>query len=112
MTPSTQMVLIIVASAASALLAARYALKRLVDVAWLMSLTLVVGLPLWVTCDSYLLYALPTVWWFDPREPFAPYFLLYLPLSLAIAVTPAAAVMVIARRCVALIQRQQASPAE
>jgi hypothetical protein len=70
------------------------------------------GLALWVTCDSYLLHAVPTVWWFDPLEPFAPYFLLYLPLSLVIAVTPAAALIVITRWCFALVQRQQTSTAE
>jgi hypothetical protein len=109
---SAQLILIILIPSASALLASRYALRQPADTAWFVGLTLIVGLALWITCDKYLLHALPTVWWFDPREPFAPYFLLYLPLSLAIAVTPAAAVMVIARRCFALIQRQQASPAE
>jgi hypothetical protein len=105
MIASAQMVFIIILSGGCALLASRYALKRLVDVAWLAGLTLIVGLPLWATCDSYLVRALPTVWWFDPREPFAPYVLLYLPLSLVIAATPAAALIGIARGCLALTQR-------
>jgi hypothetical protein len=49
------------------------------------------------------------VWWFDPREPFAPYFLLYLPLSPVIAATPAAALIGIAHWCLGLLQRQQTS---
>ena len=52
---------------------------------------------IWRTCDHYLLKILPTVWWFDPREPFAPYFLLYLPLSMLLAVTPAAALLAMLR---------------
>jgi hypothetical protein len=106
------MVVIIFISSASALLISRFAMRRSADVAWLAGLTLIMGLALWVTCDSYLLHAVPTVWWFDPLEPFAPYFLLYLPLSLVIAVTPAAALIVITRWCFALVQRQQTSTAE
>ena len=109
MTASAQMVLIILISSASALLISRYAMRQPADAAWLAGLTLIVGLPLWATCDSYLLRALPAVWWFNPREPFAPYFLLYLPLSLVIAATPAAALIGIARWCSGLIQRQQTS---
>ena len=60
-------------------------------------LTIGLGLPIWRTCDHYLLKILPTVWWFDPREPFAPYFLLYLPLSMLLAVTPAAALLAMLR---------------
>ena len=35
--------------------------------------------------------------WFDPREPFAPYFLLYLPMSMSTALLAAAALIQIAR---------------
>ncbi len=105
MIASTQLSLAIALSVTSALLVLRYTLKRLVHVAWLVSLTLMAGLPIWLTCDSYLLQVLTTVWWFDPREPFAPYVLLYLPLSLVIAATPAAALIGIARGCLALTQR-------
>ena len=60
-------------------------------------LTAVIAIPLWITCDGFLLRLLPTVWWFDPAEPFAPYLLLYLPLSFLIAVTPAAALIMLVR---------------
>jgi hypothetical protein len=109
MIASVQMIFIIILSAGCALLASRHALRRLVDMAWVAGLTLTIGLPIWLTCDSYLLHLLPTVWWFDPREPFAPYFLLYLPLSLVIAATPAAALIGIAHWCLGLLQRQQTS---
>src|SRR3712207_4832397 len=89
MIASVQMIVIIILSAGCALLVSHHALKRLVDMAWLAGLTLTIGLPIWLNCDSYLLHLLPIVWWFDPREPFAPYVLLYLPLSLVIATTPA-----------------------
>ena len=36
-------------------------------------MTIGLGLPIWMTCDHYLLKILPTVLWFDPREPFAPF---------------------------------------
>ena len=112
MTASVQMVLIIVASAALALTASRHAVRAPFDAAWLGVLTLAIGLPLWVTCDTYLLRVLPTVWWFDPREPLSPYFLLYLPLSVLLAVTPAAGLIMATRRCAALIRRSSLSAAE
>jgi hypothetical protein len=85
MLASIQMVLIIVAAAAAAAVATKHVVGSARDAAALAILTIAVGLPLWITFKI-----LPTVLWFDPREPFAPYFLLYLPLSIVLAVTPAA----------------------
>jgi hypothetical protein len=95
--PSLAMVLVIAAAVIVAALAARRAVRRPWYGFVLAALTLLIGVPFWVTCDHHLLKVLPTVWWFDPREPFAPYFLLYLPLSLVLAVTPAAALLVLVR---------------
>jgi hypothetical protein len=94
---SFAMVLIIVAALVAAVFSARIAVGRLWHGAGLAALTLLIGLPFWVTCDHHLLKVLPIVWWFDSREPFTPYFLLYLPLCLALAVPPAAALLKIAR---------------
>ena len=105
---STHMVLIIAASAAAAMLAARYAIRRLQDGFALAVLALLIGLPLWATCDSHLLNVLPTVWWFEPREPFAPYFLLYLPLSITLAVMPAAALIGVIRLCAMFFRQEKA----
>ena len=105
MIASIQMVLTIALAATAALLASRHAVRRPFDATWLAGLTLAIAWPLWVTCDRYLLQVLPTVWWFGPSEPFAPYFLLYLPLSVLLAVTPAAALIVVARRGAAWIRR-------
>ena len=60
-------------------------------------ITVLIAFPLWITCDRFLLKVLPSVEWFDPNEPFAPYFLLYLPLSVLLAIPPAAALIIIAR---------------
>jgi len=111
MIASAQMILVIIVTAACACLAARRAVRRGSDVAWLAVLTPVIGLPLWITCDATLLRVLPDVWWFDPREPLAPYVLLYLPLSMALAVVPASALLVGARRCVALLRRDRLAAA-
>jgi hypothetical protein len=91
------MVLVIAAAVIVAALAARRAVRRPWHGFVLATLTLLIGVPFWVTCDHHLLKVLPTVWWFDPREPFAPYFLLNLPLSLVLAVTPAAALLNLVR---------------
>jgi hypothetical protein len=100
MLASIQMVLIIVAAAAAAAVATKHVVGRARDAAALAILTIAVGLPLWITFKI-----LPTVLWFDPREPFAPYFLLYLPLSIVLAVTPAAAFVAIARLCARCIRQ-------
>ena len=105
MLASIQMVLIIVAAAAAAAVATKHVVGRARDAAALAIMTIALGLPLWITCDHYLLKILPTVLWFDPREPFAPYFLLYLPLSIVLAVTPAAAFVAIARLCARRIRQ-------
>lgn len=111
MNGSPAMVLIMVAAGAAAILAAYHAVKRPLDGLSLAALTLLIGLPLWVTCDSHLARFLPTVRWFDPREPFAPYFLLYLPLSLALAVTPAAVLIAVVRLCTRRLRRGRAAGA-
>jgi hypothetical protein len=97
MSASIQIIIIIVAAAAAAGVATKHVVRRVRDACTLAVLTIGLGLPIWRTCDHYLLKILPTVWWFDPREPFAPYFLLYLPLSMLLAVTPAAALLAMLR---------------
>ena|SRR3712207_4305135 len=101
MIASIHMVLLITAAGVAAILATRHAVQGPVDAVALTVLTLALGLPLWITCDHYLLKVIPTVWWFDPTEPLAPYFLLYLPLSMTVAATPAAAVVALAKFCTA-----------
>jgi hypothetical protein len=93
------LVVIIAAAVTVAIVAARRAVRTAWDGLALLTLTLLVGLPLWVTCDQHVVEILPTVGWFDPAEPFAPYFLLYLPLSLIVAVTLAAVVISATRLC-------------
>jgi uncharacterized membrane protein len=90
------MIGILVAAGAIALASA----QRVASGYGLPALAVITGLiavPLWITCDRFLLKLLPTVEWFDPKEPFAPYFLLYLPLSVLLAVPPAAVLIMIAR---------------
>ena len=99
MIATIEMTLLISAAVIAALFSAHRAVRRPMDGLALIVLTLVIALPLWVTCDRYALKVLPTVAWFDPAEPFAPYFLLYLPLSIVFAVSPAAAAIVISRLC-------------
>jgi hypothetical protein len=87
MTSSFLMIVIFVAAAASALASAQrvgsgYGLPALAVS------TVLIAVPLWISCDRFLLKILPTVEWFDPKEPFAPYFLLYLPLSVLLAIPP------------------------
>lgn len=91
---SLTIALIILIVVALAIVGGRYAIRRPLDAFLLAALTLLIGLPLWLTCDSHLVLMLPQVDWFDPREPFAPYFLLYLPLSFLIAATIAAALII------------------
>jgi uncharacterized membrane protein len=93
---SILMIVIVLAAGAGALASAQrvasgYGLPALAVI------TAVIALPLWITCDRFLLNLLPTVEWFDPKEPFAPYFLLYLPLCVLLAVPPAAVLIMIAR---------------
>ena len=98
MLPSIQMVLIIVAAAAAAAVATKHVVGRARDAAALAILTIALGLPLWITCEHSSQDPTDRVV-FDPREPFAPYSLLYLPLSIVFAVTRAAAFVAIAPLC-------------
>ena len=96
MAASILMIVILGAAAAGALASAQrvasgYGLPALAVI------TVLIAFPLWITCDRFLLKVLPPVEWFDPKEPFAPYFLLYLPLSVLLAVPPAVALIVVAR---------------
>ena len=96
MAASILMIVILAAAGAGALASARrvasgYGLPALAVI------TVLIAFPLWITCDRFLLKLLPPVEWFDPKEPFAPYFLLYLPLSVLLAVPPAAALIIVAR---------------
>jgi hypothetical protein len=91
------MILIIFCAGALAFASAR-AVASGYGLAALVVITPAIALPLWITCDRFLLQGLPTVWWFDAAEPFAPYFLLYLPLSVLLAIPPAAALIIITRR--------------
>ena len=93
---SILMIMILAAAGAGALasgqrVASGYGLLALAVI------TVLIAFPLWITCDRFLLKVLPPVEWFDPKEPFAPYFLLYLPLSVLLAIPPAAALIIIAR---------------
>ena len=101
------MIGIIAVAAGAAVASARRVPSRWSRVA-LAILTAVIAIPIWITCDQFLFKLLPTVWWSDPAEPFAPYFLLYLPLSFLIAVTPAASLIVLGRALLPRAGRRRA----
>jgi hypothetical protein len=87
------------AFASARTVASRYGLLALAAVAML------IAFPVWITSDQFFLRVLPTVGWFDPKEPFAAYFLLYLPLSVLLAIPPAAGLILTARRCRTRLRR-------